>query len=62
MAAHETDLFHRNIVIGLNFAGHETAQRSGAVLERIEYFPVERDMRRVVIIGVLDQNEPVVRA
>ena len=60
MAAHETNLLHRNVVVGLNFAGHETAERGGTVLERIENFLVERDMCRIVISRVLDQNKPVV--
>ena len=61
MAAHETDLFGRNIIVGLDFAGHEAAQRRAAIFKRVKYFAIERDVCRIVIGGVLGQNDSIVR-
>ncbi len=61
MRAPPGDLVDGHVVVGVDLAGHEPAQRRRAIVERQDLLAVERDMRGVVEVRVLRQHQPVVR-
>ena len=60
MAAHEGDLVDRYLVVAVDLAGDEAAQRRRTIVHRKEGLAVEGDLGGIVELLALAQHQPVV--